>query len=56
MLRIRKPKGFTFIQLALVSALGVFGGAYIYKPLIIDYVDKKNGKVTKTDFKPESGN
>lgn len=54
MLRVRKPKGFTFIQLALVSALGVFGGAYIYQPLILDYINGKS-KPVKTEDKPESG-
>lgn len=56
MLRVRKPKGFTFFQLALVSALGVFGGAYIYQPLILDYINGTSSKdKPKTDNKPESG-
>lgn len=38
MFRIRKPRNFNFIQIAFISALGVFGGAYIYQPLIIKFV------------------
>lgn len=39
-----------------MSALGVFGGAYIYQPLILDYINGRTGKDRpKTDDKPESG-
>lgn len=34
MLRIPKPRGFTTIQLMVVTALGFGGGVYIWKPLI----------------------
>lgn len=40
MLRIRKPRGVTTGQLVLVTILGVFGGVYIWKPLIIEYFVK----------------
>lgn len=32
-MRIRKPKHVTIPQLAVVTAVGVIGGIYIYKPL-----------------------
>lgn len=40
MLRIRKPRGVTRGQLALVTILGVFGGVYIWKPLLVEYFMK----------------
>jgi hypothetical protein len=41
-MRIRKPRNFSFIQLAVVSAVGVFGGAYIYQPLILQFISGKD--------------
>lgn len=32
-MRIRKPKHITIPQLAVVTAVGIVGGIYIYKPL-----------------------
>lgn len=32
-MRIRKPKNITITQLAVVTATGIIGGVYIYKPL-----------------------
>lgn len=32
-MRIRKPKTVTLTQLAVVTAVGIVGGVYIYKPL-----------------------
>jgi hypothetical protein len=37
-MRIRKPRGFSFAQLAFVTVVGVFGGAYIYQPLLLKYI------------------
>lgn len=33
-MRIRKPKTVTLTQLAVVTAVGIVGGIYIYKPLL----------------------
>lgn len=40
MLRIRKPRGVTRGQLVLITILGVFGGVYIWKPLLVEYFAK----------------
>lgn len=43
MLRIRKPRNFSFFQAALVCTLGVLGGAYIYQPILLKHLhDNKN--------------
>lgn len=52
MFRIKKPRNFSFIQLAFVCAVGVLGGAYIYQPLL-----QKEIKANKIDEqKPETEN
>lgn len=33
MIRIRKPRGISTIQLLVVSVVGLVGGVYIWKPL-----------------------
>lgn len=43
-MRIRKPRGLTTGQIALVTILGVFGGVYVWKPLLLRY---------KTEYNPE---
>lgn len=50
MLRIRKPRNFSFIQLTVVCAIGFLGGVYIYKPLLVNYFGDK-GKPEE----PEAG-
>jgi len=35
--RIRKPRNISVPQLMLVTVLGVAGGFYIYRPLILNY-------------------
>lgn len=40
MLRIRKPRGITKGQVVLVSILGVYGGVYIWKPMLLEYFVK----------------
>lgn len=43
-MRIRKPKNFTTIQLFVVSAVGILGGLYIYKPLVLQYKSEQSAK------------
>lgn len=50
MLRIRKPRNFSFIQIAVVCAIGVLGGAYIYQPLLQKEIKEKN----QVEAKPET--
>lgn len=35
-MRIRKPRGLTTIQLMVTTVIGVIGGLYIYKPLLLE--------------------
>lgn len=35
-MRIRKPRGLTTIQLMVTTVVGVLGGLYIYKPLLLE--------------------
>lgn len=37
--RIRKPKGLSGTQIGLILFLGVVGGYYIWKPLILESSD-----------------
>ncbi|KAG8228448.1 hypothetical protein J437_LFUL009099 [Ladona fulva] len=37
---IRRPRGVSFVEIALVTVLGFFGGIYIWKPLILEYRNK----------------
>lgn len=46
--RIRKPKHITPLQLALVIFLGVTGGYYIWKPLIVETHLSKEISTTKS--------
>lgn len=46
-MRIRKPRNFSFIQLAVVSAIGVFGGAYIYQPLLLKFINGEDPRPKK---------
>jgi len=39
---LKKPRGFTLPQVALVATLGVFGGIYIWKPLLIKFKIEKS--------------
>lgn len=34
MLKIKKPRAFKWLDLTIVSVLGVLGGVYIYQPLL----------------------
>lgn len=56
MFRIRKPRGLTTGQLVLVTVLGVFGGVYIWKPLLVQYYGPKNvGEPVEISVKPIEG-
>lgn len=44
MIRIRKPRGISTIQLLVVGALGIVGGFYVYRPLLIDYLNREKSK------------
>lgn len=50
-MRIRKPRNFSFIQLAVVSVVGVFGGAYIYKPLLLQFINGEDPRAAKEKVK-----
>lgn len=44
-MKIRKPKHITPLQFLVVTAVGVIGGVYIYKPLFERYwFDKRRPK------------
>lgn len=49
-MRIRKPRNISTIQLMVVSAVGILGGVYIYKPLVLQY---KSDQSVKTKAAPE---
>lgn len=51
MFRIRKPRNFSYFQIAFISAIGVFGGAYIYQPLLLKYI---KGGDKPPELKPDS--
>lgn len=40
-MRIYKPRGVTKGQVVLVTILGFFGGVYIWKPLLDEYLPRK---------------
>jgi uncharacterized protein YneF (UPF0154 family) len=48
MLRIRKPRNFSILNIGVCLAIGVLGGLYIYKPLLIKY---KNEELKQRDSK-----
>lgn len=54
-MRIRKPRYLTTGQIALVTILGVFGGVYIWKPLILKYRFDNVTKPTNVENK-QNGN
>lgn len=51
MLRIRKPRNFSFVQFAVILTVGVFGGLYIYQPILLQHIkgDKKQVKAETTE-------
>lgn len=42
MIRIRKPRGISLVQLMVVSVVGLVGGIYIWKPLFQELRRQKN--------------
>ncbi|KAK7793030.1 hypothetical protein R5R35_004461 [Gryllus longicercus] len=40
MIRIRRPRGFSWVDLLVVSAAGIFAGSYIWKPLLLKYKEE----------------
>lgn len=52
-MRIRKPRGLTTTQLMVTTVVGVLGGLYIYKPLLLEKkvpaLHNDNREAAKTD-------
>jgi len=40
-MRIKRPAGLSGFELALVTALGIIGGIYIWKPIFTQQKDSK---------------
>jgi hypothetical protein len=45
MLRIKKPRNFSWSKLLLASLLGTAGGIYIYQPLLEEHFKKEKAPV-----------
>lgn len=48
MIRIRKPRGISTIQLMVVSVVGLIGGIYIWKPLFVNLRREQNDDKAST--------
>lgn len=59
MIRIRKPRGISTIQLLVVGSIGILGGFYIYRPLLIERLERekleKNVAATQKNSSHEPG-
>lgn len=51
MFRIRKSRNFSLLQLAVVCGIGIFGGAYIYQPLLLKYIKGGNKPTEETKLR-----
>lgn len=48
-MRIRKPRGITRGQIVLVTVLGVFGGVYIWRPLVDSHFGVRRPAIKSTE-------
>lgn len=46
-MKIRRPGGISGVQLGLVVVLGVLGGIYIYRPLLLQYKTETSAESSK---------
>lgn len=49
-MRIRKPRGLTTTQLMVTTVVGILGGLYIYKPLLLD--NRKKSTLHNANIEP----
>lgn len=54
MIRIRKPRGLSTFSLLVAVALGTVGGFYIYRPLLIEQLNKNKSKKDAAANEPNS--
>lgn len=47
-MQIRRPRGVTVPQLMVVTAIGIIGGVYIWRPLIVKWKGESNSKKEQT--------